>query len=324
MYKGHLRKEDREKIYLYINQGRKCAEISRFLNRDRSVILREIERNKGPNGEYQPFTAHQTATERKSQANKRNPCKNYHILRYVKEKLDEDWSPEEISGRIGIDIPGMSICHETIYQFIYATENKRMRLWLNLRRARPRRMKRFGRRPQKEMIPNRTFINERPDYINERKEIGHWESDNMLGKRELCGISVLAERKSRFLLLGKLNDLGAETKKENLIGSLDSLPYWMKRTITFDNGTENKKHEIVSDVLGVLTYFCHPYHSWEKGTVENIIGLVRQYLPKGESLMDITDRDLNWIAQRMNNRPRKCLGYKTPYEVFYGELNVAF
>lgn len=324
MNKGHLTKDDREIIYLYLNQGKKAAEIGRLLGRNHSVILREIERNRGPCGAYRPFFAHRESEERRKAANKRNPCKHPRILRYVKEKLDEDWSPEEIAGRIEKDIPDSSICHETIYQYIYAPENKKMKLWVNLRRARPRRMKQSGRKPRKEIIPNRTFIDERPRHIEERKEIGHWESDNMLGKRESCGVSVLTERKSRFLLLSKLSDLDSWSKKESIVSSLESMPPWIRRTITFDNGPENTRHEMIGSELSVNTFFCHAYHSWEKGTVENNIGLVRQYLPKGESLKDITQRDLNWIVQRINNRPKKCLGWLTPYEVFYKELGCAF
>jgi IS30 family transposase len=323
-YKGQLKEHERESIFLFLEQGFSYRKISEKIGRNHSVVLREINRNKGPSGKYQPFSAHNQAKERKIAANKLNPCKNPLILRYVEEKLKEEWSPQQISGRIKIDLPGHSICHETIYGYIYAKENNHLMLWTGLRRCKPRRMTYYGRKPQKEVIPNRIFIDKRPQYIKRRRDIGHWESDNMLGKKEPCGVSVTAERRSRFLVLGKLNKLTSEAKKDSLVASLGKLPPWMRKSITFDNGTENAKHELIKDKIKVNTYFCHPYHPYEKGTVENTIGLIRQYLPKKESLADITQKELNIVAGRINNRPRKCLGYKTPYEVFYGELSGAF
>lgn len=324
MNKIHLLLWERETIAFGVRDGKSLREIARELGRDHAVVSRELERNKGSSGEYDPYQAEKTSKEREMAPNQRRNKKDQRIMNYVAEKLNLDWSPEQISGRIEIDLPGFSICPETIYRYIYAPENRHLKLWINLRRSKPRRMTYYGRKPQREIVPNRVFIDERPKSIETRSQIGHWESDNMLGRRESCGASATAERKSRFLVLGKLDQLTAEAKKNSLITSLGGLPPLVRRSITFDNGSENAFHEAISAAINVGTYFCYPYHPYEKGTVENTIGLVRQYLPKKESLRNITQADLNWIATRINDRPRKCLGYKTPYEVFYGELAGAF
>lgn len=322
--KGHLKDKEREKIYLYLNQGLSLREIGRKIGRDHTVILREIERNKSPDGTYRPFESHRVSAERKCCANRRNPLKHPGIHRYVKDKLHEKWSPEQISGRIRIDL-GLSISHETIYQYIYRKENKKDELWVFLRRKRPRRMKKQGRKVRREFIPNRVFIDKRPECIESREHIGHWESDLMEGKRETKDVvSVTAERKSRMFVLGKMENKTSKEKADSLKESFEKLPPWMRKSITFDNGSENAKHERIANEFSIDTYFCHPYHSWEKGTVENIIGLIREYLPKKTSIEDVTQRDLNLIAYEINTRPRKVLGYSTPHEVFYRELSGAF
>lgn len=324
MSKVHLLLREREAIAFGIRDGKSIREIARELGRDHTVISRELERNKDPDGTYDPYRAEKRSREREDTSNQRRNKKDQRIMNYVAEKLNQDWSPEQISGRIEIDLPGCSICPETIYRYIYAPKNRHLKLWINLRRSKPRRLTYHGRKPQREIVPNRVFIDARPKSIETRAQIGHWESDNMLGRRESCGASATTERKSRFLILGKLDRLTAEAKKNSLITSLGGLPPSLRRTITLDNGSENAFHEMVSALINVQTYFCFPYHPYEKGTVENTIGLVRQYLPKKESLKNVTQADLNWIAGRINDRPRKCLGYKTPYEVFYGELAGAF
>ena len=323
--RGQLKDTEREKIYLYLNQGLSIRDIGKRIKRDHTVVSREIIRNKDPNGVYSPSRANEKAVERKSKANKANPLKNPYILRYVKSKLQDGWSPEEISGRIRIDIPLFSVSTEAIYQYIYKPENKRMELWVYLRRRRPKRMKKGNRKVNREIIPNRVFIDERPEAVNNRENVGHWETDLMEGKRVTKDVvSVQVERKSRFLVLGKMPNKSSLEKVKVVVSRLEKLPPWMRKSITFDNGSENTKHEKIGKKLNSKTYFCHAYHPWEKGTVENTIGLMREYLPKKTSLSVITQRDLNLVAELLNSRPRKCLGFKTPYEVFYNELGGAF
>ncbi len=323
--KGHLTHGERENIFLYLNQGYSNREIGERIGRSHTTIGREIEKNKGPDGKYLPSLAQKKSLERKTLANKQNPLKNKRTLNYTKEKLQEGWSPEQISGRIGKDVSGFSISHEAIYQYIYAKENKHLGLWVYLRRKQPARVEKEGRKSKREIIPNRTFIDERPNHVETRKEIGHWESDLMEGKKsDKPAVSVTTERKSRMTILSRVESKEAKAKAEATIRQMQKLPPGFRKSITFDNGSENARHEEMAEALNLKTYFTHPYHSWEKGTVENMIGLVREFFPKRESLEDITQRELNLAAQLLNNRPRKCLGFKTPYEVFYGELNGAF
>jgi len=321
----HLSCEEREKIFLLSNQGETLREIGRQLGRDHSVISRELERNDGPNGVYSPAKAQQVALLRRSQANSRNPLKDERIFRYVNEKLPLDWSPEEISGRIKIDLPGKSISYETIYKHIYRKENRPQTLWAYLRRHRPKRQKKRDRHVKREAILNRVFIDQRPSEVDERKRVGHWESDLVLGRRETKEVaSVTVERKTKYVVIAKMNRPSAVEKKQALISGLSKFPPWLRKSITFDNGFENACHEEVSYELQIETYFCHPYSSFERGTVENTNGLIRQYLPKKISFKNVTQREMNLIASNLNDRPRKKLGYLTPAEAFQKAFSGAF
>lgn len=300
-------------------------DIGKVINRDHSVISREIKRNKGSDDTYQPSQAHKTAEQRKHKANSVNPLKHGRILKYAKAKLQQGWSPEQIAGRIKLDLPTFSISHEAIYQYIYRQENQDQTLWVFLRKKQTRRASKFGRKVNRLCIPNRVFIDERPKHIDQRKEIGHWESDLMEGRRSSkAAVSVTVERKSRFVILQKVQTKTASDKADALIESMSCLPSWHRKSITFDNGTENAKHQLAAKELGVKTYFCHPYHSWEKGGVENNIGFIREYIPKGSDMQRVTQRMINLVAMKLNERPRKCLGYLTPNEVFYKGLSGAF
>jgi IS30 family transposase len=247
------------------------------------------------------------------------------MFRYVREKLADGWSPEQIAGRIRKDVPEFSISHETIYQYIYQPENRKRSLWVWLRRAAPRRRKKSGRRVHREIIPNRVLIDQRPAAIATRTEIGHWESDLMLGTRETTdAVSVTVERKTRYLLVRKLDNKTAQAKQESLMSDFANLPQRLCKSITVDNGTEHAHHQAISQALRLSIYFCHPYAAYERGTVENTIGLMRQYLPKKMSFAHLDQRELTIIAGLLNHRPRKCLEFLTPAEVFNQELGGAF
>lgn len=316
----HLTIGDREKIYLYLNLSYSKRKIAGMLNRNHTVILREIANNQDEYGNYLPHQAQIKADERKSNANRINATKDERIWRYVKDKLVCGWSPEQISNRIEKDI-GDYVCPETIYNYIYAKENKHLTLWVYLRRKKKRRSKKEGRRVQKEKLKNRVFLEERPKEANLRLKAGHWETDLMEGKRinKDC-VSVTVDRKTRYVLLAKSKDKSSHEKKKTLIDQLTKFLPNFRRSITCDNGSEQALHEEIAQKLKLKIYFCHPYSSWEKGLVENTIGLIREYLPKKTSLEHITQRDLNLIANRLNSRPRKCLGFKTPKEAILKEL----
>jgi len=318
--KKHLTIKDREKIFLYLNLGYSKRHIAKLLNRNHSVISREITNNQNDEGNYLPHQAQVKVVDRKSTANQNNASKDKRIWRYVKDRLVYGWSPEQISGCMEKDIGGYA-CTETIYNYIYAKKNRHLTLLVYLRRKKKRRTKKEGRRTQREKLKNRVFLEERPEEANLRMKAGHWETDLMEGKRinKDC-ISVTVDRKTRYVLLAKSKDKGSIEKKSALINQLAGLLPTFRRSITCDNGSEQALHEEIARELKLNIFFCHPYSSWEKGLVENTIGLIREYLPKKTSLEHVTQRDLNLIASRLNGRPRKCLGFKTPKEVILKEL----
>jgi IS30 family transposase len=232
----------------------------------------------------------------------------------VVKKISKGWSPEQISGRIVLDNEDWSINHESIYQFLYS---ERSDLIKHLRQGRKRRLKK-GQAKNKRCVrvPDRTMIDERPAYINERKVYGHWEADTMISRKSKPCVMGVLERKSGYCILEKLSGKTAPEMHRGLVERLSSLPGKLVKTITYDNGTENVLHKETNEELRTDSYFCNPYHSWEKGSVENLFGLVRQYLLKGSDLDKISKYGLKAIQNQLNNRPRKRLGYKTPAEVF--------
>lgn len=217
-----------------------------------------------------------------------------------------------MSGRLPRVHPGKSICTESIYQYIYSKKAKRYKLWELLPNARKKRMKKGGRRVQRaSKIPNTTSIEQRPEVVNLRTEIGHWKTDNVIGKQtDKTALSVTMERLTRFTLLA-LTSRSAESKTRALIKELAAFP---RTTLTADNGAENTNHQEIADKLGIAVFFCHAYASWEKGTVENTNGRIRRYIPKGISLDDLTEDQIKRLEYRLNSTPRKCLGFLTPYE----------
>lgn len=314
----HLTMVEREFIAKMHWEGKGIGEIARDLGRDKGTISRELNRNSSPEYTcYTPCRAQYRSNERRKAASKRPRLKNKVILQYVEEKLALGWSPELISGRLSMDHPGLSISHEAIYQYIYHPKTSgREELIGSLRRAhRKRKQKGIGRKQRKSKIPNRVSIEERPPSVESRRYYGHWEGDSLISRKSLTALNSLTERKSRLLLLTKLTRKGAEDTKNAIIGRLYALPAQMRRTLTLDNGTENAQHEEITAGIGIKCYFAHPYASWERGTNEHINGLIRWYLPKGTDFSKISDEQIALIESLINNRPRKCLGFKTPIEV---------
>jgi IS30 family transposase len=314
----HLTEADRETIQLLLDLGLASSAIGRAIGRDKSTIYREINRNASP--EYQRYLTHRAETravERRKQASRRRRLKTNLIEGYVREKLNYGWSPEQISGRLPRDHPGHSISHEAIYQFIYHQDTPdRGKLIECLRRAhRKRKNKAIGRKQRKTRIPNRVPIDKRPQSVETRKQFGHWEGDSLVSRESLAALNSLTERKSRLLLLTKLPRKEADETVNAVIMRLQRFPDKARRTLTLDNGTENAAHQVITAAVGTRCYFANPYHSWERGTNENTNGLVRWYLPKGTDFSKITDLQLSQIENLINNRPRKCLGFKTPLEV---------
>ena len=314
----HLSLEEREKFFAWREQGVSLREIGRRLGRSHTTFVREPKRNAKYGRRYIPCKAHEKAVKRGENQRSQAPLKETLIFLYVREHLRDPyrWTPEEIAGRLPLDHLGKSIGIETIYQYIYSRQGKREKLFGYLPLARKKRMKKGGRRVHRESrIPNAVSIDLRPKAVDERDEVGHWETDDMEGKRSDRSVaSVTVERVTLGVLLSKMKDRTSGSKTDVVVERLSTLPQEMKKTITADNGAENSGHQTITEGLLMPVYFCHAYRSWEKPVVENMIGRIRRYIPKGTSLDSISEKKLAAIEYRLNSTPRKRLGFLTPYE----------
>ena len=312
----HLSLEEREKLYALKLQGISLREIGRLLGRSHTSLGREFKRNAKYGKQYIPCRTHSKALKRGADQRYQAPLKNPLIFLYVRKHLRKRWSPETIEGRLPIDFPGESITDETIYRYIYKSKNKKRKFWRYLTLRRKKRMKKLGRCVRRDSrIPYAKSIDLRSKIIDKRTSIGHWESDNMEGnKTDRQSMSVTVERVTRITHITKVRVKKAIDKSNSIHYRLGIYPKRFRKTITFDNGSENTNHQDLIRYLGVKTYFCHAYHSWEKGTVENTIGRLRRYFPKGLSLDQISDDYVTNIEEEMNNTPRKCLSFMTPNE----------
>lgn len=316
--------EEREKLYGWQREEVPLREIARRLGRDHSCLSRELRRNR-VNGDYLPCKAEAKAKKRNLAQRRKAPLKNSQIYLYVRVHLREGWSPEQIAGRLPLDHPGESIHPETIYRYAYHKRwgVRQEKLWQYLPLARKKRMKKEGRRVMRQSrIKGAVSIDLRPSEIERRQEIGHWESDNVIGKRSDASVlSTTVERLSRYILISKLPAKTAKAKQEAVVRRLHVFPHHVRKTITVDNGLENTLHQMIAQALHTKIYFTHPYHSWEKGTNENTNGRLRRFIPKGVSIDAIGEHTIQQIEERMNNTPRKCLHFKTPNEVIRRYLN---
>lgn len=301
-----------------LSEQRSLGDIAQALGRSKSTISRELRRNASPAYTlYLSHRAHDRAEGRRQRASRRRRLKDDRIAAYVTVQLQEGWAPEQIAGRIALDHPGLSISHEAIYQYIYHPDTEdRLDLIRCLRRAhRKRKTKSIGRKERKTKIPNRVPIDLRPPAVDNRRWFGHWEGDSLVSRKSPVALNSLVERKSRLLLLTKLERKTAEATFQAVTSRLKDLPKRARRTLTLDNGTENAKHEAITATIGIKCFFAHPYASWERGTNESVNGLIRWYLPKGTDFRMISEEHIARIESLINNRPRKCLGFKTPIEV---------
>jgi len=327
---SHLSLEEREILYALREQGKSLREIEEVLGRSHTTLSREYKRHAKYGRKYLPCKAHQKALKKGKEQRTKAPLKNCKVFLYVREKLRKNWSPEIISGRLSIDYPNESVCPETIYQYIY-TKGKRFKLWRFLTKSHKRRRVKIGRkvRAQKHSrIPKAISIDNRPKRVEKRKQAGHFETDLMEGKKEdKTALSVTVGRKTKYTLLKKVTNKKAKTKEKTMVKDLKMLKSVQKsrnpivKSITGDNGLENSNHAKISRSLKAKFYFCHPYSSWEKGTVENTIGRIRNYIPKGTNLTRYTHQQIQWLENQLNNTPRKCLNYLTPNEAMEQEVN---
>ncbi len=316
---SHLTVTERERLSKMFYQGRSLNQIAKALGRSRSSISRELKRNGTAKYRlYAPCRAQFRSDERRKRASRRPRLRDEAVRSYVREKLVLGWSPEIIAGRLRLEHPGLHVSHEAIYQYIYDRRTKdRKELVELLRRTHRRRERRgIGRKVRKTKIPNRIPIDLRPKSVDARRVYGHWEGDTMVSVKSPPVLNSLTERKSRLLLLTKLERKVASETKRAVLERLGGLPPALRRTLTLDNGTENTLHEEITGEIGIQCYFAKPYASWQRGTNEQTNGMVRWYLPKGTDFREVSAEEIAEVEARINNRPRKCLKYKTPLEVF--------
>ena len=311
-----LTQEQRYQTYSLLKMEHTQTEIAGCIGVHKSTISRELRRNRGQRG-YRPKQAHEKAKKRRN--HKVQAKISSETWQRVEEKLQIDWSPEQISDWLNShQLPLVS--PEWIYQYIYADKKAGGNLYKHLRGQRKRR-KRYGIYDRRGIIPARKSIEERPEIVELRERLGDWESDTIIGKGHQGAMVTLTERKSRFTLVRKVASKNADLVAQAIIELLS----WVRplKTITSDNGKEFAAHQMISKELSIDFYFAHPYASWERGTNENTNGLIRQYLPKERDLRTVTTEEEVMIMDRLNLRPRKCLDFRTPYEVFFGHQSVA-
>lgn len=313
----HLTEDQRYQIYESLIGKLSHREIAKNLGKHHSTISREVERNTGLRG-YRPRQAHNLAIQRQEEKPKYVKLTG-DIQNIIRVNIGKEWSPEQVQGRLRLEGLDM-VCPATIYSFIQDDKNHGGKLHTFLRHKKPYK-KRTGSDEKRGQIIGRISIDERPEVINEKLRLGDWEADTVIGKGHKGVLVTLAERKSLKTLVAHVGSKHAEPVTQAIIKLLDDEKDNV-HSITFDNGKEFSFHDKIKKALGCDNYFAHPYCSWERGLNENHNGLIRQYLPKGMALDKVTGEKIKFIEDRLNNRPRKTLGYKTPNEV-YNEMKLA-
>jgi len=305
-----LTQAQRYQIYALLKMGHNQTAIAACVGVDKSTISRELRRNRGQRG-YRPKQAHSLAQQRRQRTHYRIAPETWAL---VEHKLRLEWSPEQITGWLR-ERQGIALSHEWIYQYILADKRAGGDLHKHLRCQKKRR-KRYGSYDRRGKLANTVSIEHRPTLVDQRLRLGDWEVDTIVGKGHRCAVVTLTERKSRLARLAKVERKTADLVSQaiqQLLGPLQNQVH----TITADNGKEFAQHAALAAALETDFYFAHPFAAWERGANENMNGLLRQYLPKNLDLMTISEQDLQFIMERLNNRPRKSLGFQTPNEVFF-------
>ncbi len=310
-----LTQEQRYQIYALLKARFNQTEIAAEIGVHKATVSREVRRGRGGRG-YRPKQAQELAATRlRLRVRPRIAPGRW---RQVTDLLGQQWSPAQISGRLKLE-GQPTVSHERIYQSSYADKRAGGTLHLNLRSQKQRR-KRYGSYDRRGQLPQRRSIAERPAIVDRKERVGDWEADTIIGHHHQQAIVSLVERKSKLTRLAKVERNTAESVAQAMTTQLASL---VVKTITSDNGREFARHQHVAGQLRADFYFAHPYSSWERGLNENTNGLVRQYFPKKHDFTTITDKEINHVVKRLNNRPRKTLGYRTPNEVFFKQPLVA-
>jgi IS30 family transposase len=312
----HLTQDERYQIAILAKAGHDKSEIARLLERHKSTISREMTRNRGARG-YRPKQAH-ARSQARIRAAENSPRVSAETWAIVDVKLAETWSPEQISGHLKVNGQA-TVSHEAIYQHIYADKRAGGTLHRALRCQKARR-KRYGGRERRGTIPNQVSIDLRPAVVAERGRFGDWEGDLVIGAGQKQALVTLNERTSRYTLIAHVPNKTAQAVSDAMVSLLTPFAACV-HTLTTDNGKEFAQHERIAKQLGADFFFAHPYASWERGANENMNGLIRQFFPKKMAFESITLSDIELAMHRLNHRPRKCLGFKTPHEIFMKQLH---
>lgn len=309
--------EERERILIGICRGESNAQIARALGRHRSTVGREIARF-GRRHHYRAFQAERRAQKACRRPKSTKLASDPWLLAEVERRLLDGCSPKQISARLRLDFPDdprMRVSHETIYLSLYVQARGELRRELAkcLRTGRTHR-KPQGRTDRRSKIPDMVMISERPAEVEDRAVPGHWEGDLLMGKANKSQVATLVERSTRFVMLARIDDRSAQNVASVLAERIQTLPGELRRSLTWDQGSELTEHKAFSISSGVPVYFCDPHSPWQRGSNENTNGLLRQYLPKGTDLSGRTQHELDQIADRLNRRPRETLAWFTPAE----------
>ena len=306
----HLSQAERYQIHALMKAGHDQSQIAKLLDRHKSTISRELSRNTGSRG-YRPKQACEMSADR-AQHSRNAPTVEPWVREAACALLCIQWSPEQIASQLPIS-------HETVYQHVYADKAQGGTLWKHLRCQKQKRKRYASGRDRRGQIPNRRPLSERPLHIEARRQVGHWECDTVIGASHKGAVVTMVERKSGYAVMAKVEKKTSELVSSAIVDKLQPLAARVK-TLTFDNGKEFAGHAQIDQQLQSTAYFARPFASWERGSNENLNGLLRQYVPKKRAMSTVSDEEIRMIQNRLNNRPRKRLGFKTPAEVFHQSL----
>lgn len=309
---AHLTLRDREYLQRLVKANKSKPEIARLMNRHRSTIYRELNRNGDQLG-YQADRANWLAKRRRRKCHRPQKLRDLDMRLYVNDRLRQAWSPDQIAGRMRVEFPRepqWRVSAQTIYTWIKRSGG-RLGRWLRLANRKPK-------NPEKG--PDYVSIRGRPAVINARRRYGDWEGDTIVGKRRASGLITLVERKSGLVRIGRLTNLRSATAMDVAERCLENLPEALRHSVTFDNGPEFAEHRRLTDKLGLAVYFAEPYKAWQRGANENANGLLRQYFPKGIDFKRISASEVARVEKLINERPRRRLSYRTPLEILATRL----
>jgi transposase, IS30 family len=316
---SHLSTTERFNLYQYRTIDKlSMDEIASQMKRSKSTISREIQRNSIDGKLYLPDTAQTQMQTRREQSKQTFMSISASTIEEVKQRLEHYHSPEQLSGRIkreGLD----TVSHETIYQMIYANHQGLGPYQQYLRQGQKKRGRRKGVNSKRGGIPGRIGIEHRPAIADLKTEIGHWESDTVIGVNHIGAIVTHVDKASKFLLAGLAKNKTVQQINQVTLGLFEQVEATFRKTMTFDNGREFCGHQKLADALGLSCFFANPYHSWERGLNEHTNGLLRQFFPKGTNFKIVKPDALKRVVDLINHRPRKSLDYRTPYEVFLSQ-----